>query len=155
MDEAAALIARLEKIEALFAQGATPGERIAADEARRRIRERIARLGVEDPAVELRFAIHNPWSRQLFTALLRRYDIRPYRYPRQRRQTLMARMPRSALDDLWSEFTELDKALHAHLNAVAMTVITRAISPDTSEASEVAEGAFGPSPGNSQADEGE
>jgi hypothetical protein len=154
MDEAAALVARLEKIEALFAKSATPGERIAADEARRRIRERIARLGAKEPVVELRFAIHDSWSRRLFTALLRRYDIRPYRYPRQRRQTLMARMPRSAVDDLWREFTELDKALHAHLNAVAMTVITRAISPDTSEAAEVAEGAFGHSSGNSQADEG-
>ena len=143
MDDVAALIARLEKIEALFANGSTPGERIAADEARRRIRERLARLGAEEPPIELRFAIHNPWSRRLFSALLRRYDIRPYRYPRRKRQTIMARIPRAAVDELWREFTELDAALHAHLDSVAMTVITRAISPDASEASEVAEAEIG------------
>lgn len=143
MDDVAALIARLEKIEALFAGGSTPGERIAAEEARRRISERLARLGEKEPPIEFRFAIHNPWSRRLFSALLRRYDIRPYRYPRQKRQTIMARMPRTAVDEVWREFSELDAALHAHLDSVAMSVIERAISPDASEAAEVAEAEIG------------
>jgi len=137
MDDVAVLVEKLERIEALYAGATTAGERVAADEARSRIRARIDRIASDDPAVEIRFSIHNPWSRRLFTSLLRRYGLRPYRHPRQRRQTIMVRLPESAVEELWREFTALDKALCAHLDQLAMTVITQAISPDTSEAAEV------------------
>lgn len=139
MDDVASLIAKLERIEALHAGAATQGERIAADEARRRIRARIDRMAAESSVVEIRFAIHNPWSRQLFTSLLRRYDLRPYRYPRQKRQTIMVKMPQAAVDDLWREFCELDEALRGHLDRLAMSIIASAISPDISEAAEILE----------------
>ncbi len=139
MDEMSALIAKLERIEALYAGAATDGERVAADEARLRIRARLDRMAAEEPAIEMRFAIHNPWSRRLFTSLLRRYGLQPYRYPRQKRQTIMVRLPESAADGLWEEFQALDQALRAHLDQMAMTIITRAISPDTSEAAEIGE----------------
>ncbi len=137
MDDIAALIAKLERIESLYAGAATDGERIAADEARLRIRARIDRIASEDVAAEMRFSIHNPWSRRLFTSLLRRYGLKPYRYPRQRRQTIMVRLPESAADELWREFTALDEALCGHLDQLATMVIARAISPDTSDATEV------------------
>lgn len=139
MDDVASLIAKLERIEALHAGAATEGERIAAEEARRRIRARIDGMAAETAAVEIRFAIHNPWSRRLFTSLLRRYGLRPYRYPRQKRQTIMVKMPQSAVDGLWREFCELDQALREHLDSLAMMIIARAISPDTSEADEIRE----------------
>ncbi len=137
MDDTATLIAKLKRIERLFAGAATDGERVAADEARRRIRARIDRVAVDDPPVEIRFSIHNQWSRRLFTSLLRRYGLKPYRYPRQRRQTIMVRLPESAVDELWREFDALDRALCDHLDRLATTIITSAISPDTSEAAEV------------------
>jgi hypothetical protein len=143
MDDIAGLVAKLERIEALYAGAATEGERVAADEARRRIRARIERASVKDPAVELRFAIHNPWSRRLFTSLLRRYGLRPYRYPRQKRQTIMVRMPESAVDELWREFAALDEALRGHLDDLATMIVARAISPDTSDAAEIREVANG------------
>lgn len=139
MEDVASLIAKLERIEALHAGASTEGERIAAEEARLRIRMKIDRLAAETPVVELRFAIHNPWSRQLFTSLLRRYGVQPYRYPRQKRQTIMAKLPESAVGDLWREFCELDDALRGHLDQLAMAIIARAISPDISEAAEVRE----------------
>ncbi len=135
--DTAALIRKLEQIEALFAGASTDGERIAADEARQRIRARLDRIAGEEQAIELRFSIHNPWSRRLFTSLLRRYGLKPYRYPRQRRQSIMVRLPESAVDELWREFSELDRALCDHLDHLATTIITKAISPDTSEADEV------------------
>jgi hypothetical protein len=137
MDDLSSLIAKLERIEALHAGAATDGERVAAEEARARIRARLERIASKDPAVELRFAIHNPWSRRLFTSLLRRYGLKPYRHPRQKRQTIMVRMPESAADELWQEFAALDEALCGHLDRLATMIVARAISPDTSEATEM------------------
>ena len=56
----------------------------------------------------------------------------------------MVKMPGSAVDDLWKEFCELDDALRGHLDRLAMMIIAKAISPDTSEA-EVREIDQGPS----------
>jgi hypothetical protein len=53
-------------------------------------------LGSDLPE-EIQFSMNDLWSRRVFVALLRRYGIRPYRYPRQRHTTVMARMPRRFL----------------------------------------------------------
>ena len=79
------LIEKLKRVETLFAdRAATPGEQAAAGEARERIRQRLAAFALTDPPIEYNFAVRNPWSQKLFIALLRRYEIRPYRYARQR-----------------------------------------------------------------------
>jgi hypothetical protein len=70
-------------------------------------------------------------------ALLRRYDLKPYRYPRQRATTVMVRIPRSFTETLWAEFLALDEALRGHLDAVAGRVIAEGIATDTSEAEEI------------------
>src|SRR5258705_10029952 len=58
------------------------------------------------------------WSLHLFLALCRRYGMRPYRYSRQRRNTVMVRAPKRFLDQvLWPEFSELDQALQAYLSS--------------------------------------
>jgi hypothetical protein len=80
----------------------------------------------------------NPWSRKIFVALLRRYGIEPYRYSRQRRNTVMARVPRSFVDQtLMPEFEEMNRALIAHLERITEDIISQGISNDTSEAREV------------------
>ena len=137
VDERTKLLAKLRRIEALHAGAATLGERDAAAEAHRRITARIKALGESDPPVEFRFSLDNRWSRILFLALLRRYGLRPYRYARQRRTTVMVRVPRSFVDDLWQEFLELDQALREHLDEVAEQIIAEAIASDTSDAQEV------------------
>jgi hypothetical protein len=84
MDEAS-LLEKLRRIEALFAGATTEGEKIAAAEARRRIQGRLELLEKEAPPVEYRFRLDDPWSRKVFTALCRRYDVRTYRYRGQKR----------------------------------------------------------------------
>jgi hypothetical protein len=75
------------------------------------------------------------WSRRLMVALMRRYDIQPYRYHRQRYTTVMARVPAAFVKEtLWPEFLELNKTLHSYLEEVTARVIGQAICPDASEA---------------------
>ena len=139
------LIEKLQRIEALFAGAATPGEREAAAQARERIRARLNEQQRTDPRVEYAFRLRDRWSLKLLTALLRRYQIRPFRYPRQRHTTIMARVPKRFLDEtLWPEFCELDKTLAAYLSDVTDRVIAQGIESDSSEVEVVSEqGALG------------
>jgi hypothetical protein len=129
------LIEKLSRIEALFAdRAATAGEKAAAGEARDRIRLRLAAFAETDPPVEYSFALRNPWSHKLFVALLRRYNIRPYRYARQRYTTVMARVPaRFVRETLWPEFVELDRTLRSYLSEETNRVIAESINRDTSD----------------------
>ena len=137
MDEAG-LIEKLRRVEALHAGATTVGERVAADRARQRILERIVHLERSDPPVEYRFTMQDPWARKVFLALLRRYDIRPYRYKRQRRTTVMARVSRSFVDEtLWPQFVAVSDTLRTYLDEVTQRVIDEALEGDSSEAEEI------------------
>ena len=132
------LLGRLRKIEALMAGGGTAGEREAAGAALERVKARLAEQARRDPPIELQFSMPDAWSRQLFVALCRRYGLQPYRYSRQKRTTVMVRVPRGFNDTvLWPEFLELDRALSAHLQSVTRRIIHDAIHADTSEVEEV------------------
>jgi hypothetical protein len=48
---------------------------------------------MEVAADEMKFSIHDRWSRHLFLTKSRRYGIKPYRHYRQRRNTVMVRAP--------------------------------------------------------------
>jgi hypothetical protein len=129
---------KLRKIEALFSGGATPGERGAAEAALQRVRAKLAELERNDHPIEMQFSISDPWSRHLFMALCRRYGIKPYRYHRQRRTTVMVRAPRRFIDQvLWSEFTDLNADLQAYLHEVTLKIIREEVHGDTSDAQEV------------------
>jgi hypothetical protein len=131
---------KLRKIEALFAGAGTAGERLAAEAALERVRARLAELGRRDPSIEMQFSMSDQWSRHLFLALCRRYGMRPYRYPRQRRNTVMVRAPKGFIDEvLWPEFTELDVALKAYLHDITLRVIREEVFADAGEAQEVPE----------------
>ena len=131
---------KLRKIEALFAGAGTAGERLAAEAALERVRARLAELGRRDPPIEMQFSLSDQWSRHLFLALCRRYGLKPYRYHRQRRNTVMVRAPKGFIHDvLWREFTELNAALQAYLQEVTLRVIREEVFADASEAQEVPE----------------
>lgn len=128
------LIERLQLIEALYAGAATPGEREAAAQARDRIRARLLSQEKTDPPVEFTFTLSDRWSCRLLMALMRRYGIKPYRYPRQRHTTLMARVPGGFVNEtLWPEFQELNKTLNSYLTEVTDRVIAQGIESDASE----------------------
>jgi hypothetical protein len=137
MDEAR-LLEKLRAIEALHAGATTPGEREAALNAHARILERLKKeraLG----EVEMTFNLQNPWSARLFIALCRRYELKPYRYRRQRRTTLNVRAPRNFLNGtLWPEFLAIDHELMAHLHEVTEGIIQKAIHGDAADADEIA-----------------
>jgi len=129
---------RLRKIEALFAGAGTAGERLAAEAALHRIRARLAELSQRDAAIEMQFSMPDQWSRLLFLALARRYGLKPYRLRRQRRNTVMIRVPQAFVDNvLWPEFVELNAALTAYLHEVTLRVISDEVFADASEAQEV------------------
>ena len=113
------LTEKLKLIEALFAGATTEGEKDAAFNALQRIKDRLKETQKQDPPVEYKFSMADVWSRKLFLALLRRYDIKPYRYYRQRYTTVMAKIPKSFVDEtLWPEFEELNKTLKEYLEEI-------------------------------------
>ena len=131
LDEEQQLIAKLRKVEALFARPGTEGERRAAENASNRIRGRLTALEDIEPAVEFRFSLTDAWSRSLFIAVLRRHSLRPYRYHGQRRTTVMVKVVKSYLDaTLWPEFLQLQTVLHEHFGAVTKRVIAQAIGTE-------------------------
>lgn len=131
---------KLRKIEALFAGAATAGERAAAGAAAERIRDRLRAAEQSELPIEMRFSLPDPWSRQLFIALARRYGLRPYRYRRQRRTTIMLTAPQSFLDQiLWREFVQINEALTEYLADITEKIIRNEIYGETGEADEVDE----------------
>lgn len=133
------LLEKLQKIEALFAGTSADGERLAAGEARDRIRRKLEEVLREDPPVEQKFSMPDAWSRMLFVALLRRYEIKPYRYRGQRYNTVMVRISRRFLDStLWPEFEQLFSTLRGYLHEVTERVISQVVHKDSSDAAEVA-----------------
>jgi len=131
------LLETLRRIEALHARTDVAGERDAAAAALEAMRVRLARMEQQDPPVEFKFSMADSWSRRLFTALMRRYGIQPYRYRGQRYTTVMARVSKSFVDEtLWPEFVELDEVLQTYLSDVTDRVIREAIYEDSSEAEE-------------------
>jgi hypothetical protein len=105
------LRARLAKLEALFRRAGTDGERAAAAAAIGRVQERLGKD--THPAIEMKFSFPDAWAVRLFVAICRKHGVRPYRYPRQRRTTVMVRAPRERFDaEIWREFS----GLHAELN---------------------------------------
>jgi hypothetical protein len=107
---------KLRKIEALFAGVVTAGERAAAGAAAETIRDRLRAAERSERPIEMRFSLPDPWSRQLFVALARRYGLRPYRYRRQRRTTIMLTAPQGFVDQiLWPEFVQINDALTEYL----------------------------------------
>ena len=133
------LIEKLRRIEALHVGATTDGERVAAAEAKKRILARLAEVQKADPPVEFKFTLVDPWSRQLFNALVRRYGLKPYRYARQHRQTVMVKVSRRFMNEtLWPQFQELSKEMNRYLYEVTDRVIREALDESSSEADEVA-----------------
>ena len=54
---------KLRKIEALFGDAATPGEKAAAGAAAERIRGRLGQAAGKEKSIELKFSISDVWSR--------------------------------------------------------------------------------------------
>ena len=127
MTGTATIVARLAKLEALFARGATEGERAAAGAAIERLRARLAEEArtAREPEIEVQYALPDVWSLKLFLALCRKAGVRPYRYPRQRRTTVVVRVQRSVFErTVMAEF----EALHGELTAAFADLVDHLIA---------------------------
>ena len=130
---------KLRKIEALFEGATTVGERDAAAAASGRIRAAIGAAEKTEAAVETQFTLPDRWSRLLFTALCRRYKLKPYRYPRQRHSTVIVRAPASLVRHmLWPEFLEIKAALDEYLEEATERIIREEVFGNAEEAEEQA-----------------
>jgi hypothetical protein len=128
------LIEKLRKIERLHAGAATTGERDAAADAMARIKNRLLAYERTEKAIEHRFKLNDDWSKKLFIALLRRYGLKPYRYARQRRTTVLVRVPRSFVNEtLWPQYLELSNTLQGYLEDITDRLIAKGVHGDASE----------------------
>lgn len=129
------IIAKIRKVEALFAGSGFAGEMDAAASALERLKAQLAAVPEADS--EFQFSLPDPWKRQLFLALARRHGLLPFRKYRQRQTTVMLRTTRSFIDRvLWPQYIELSKLLHDYLDEATRDIITRGVHGDLSEAVE-------------------
>ncbi len=129
---------KLRKIEALFAGAGTEGEKVAAGAAAERIRDRLSQAAGREKETEVKFSIPDVWSRQLFVALCRRYGLRPFRYRRMHRQSIVIKAPKSFVEQvLWPEFEELNAALTSNLSESTERVVREEVHRETGDADEV------------------
>ncbi len=134
------LVEKLRKLEALHAGTTVDGEREAARRAAERIRARLAELRAREKDEVLVYRLPDPWTRQLFLALCRRYGLEPYRERGQRYTTVMVRAPKTFQQKtLWPEYQALSAELRSHLQELTERVIREAIHDDVGEAAESSE----------------
>jgi hypothetical protein len=128
---------KLRKIAALFEGATTPGEREAATAAIQRVRAALNETERTEKAIEVNFRLPDRWNRRLFTALCRRYGLKPYRYPRQRYSTVVLRAPASFINGtLWPEFLEIKSALDEYLHEATERIIREEVFGNSEEAEE-------------------
>lgn len=123
---------KLAKVEALFRRAGSPGERAAAGAAMDRLQGRLHGRNREDgPETELQFSLPDMWSVRLFVAVCRKHGLRPFRYARQRRTTVMVRARERQFDrEVWAEFSRLQTELETYFEDVADYMISRAMGSD-------------------------
>jgi len=126
------LRAKLAKVEALFRRAGNAGERAAAEAALKRLKGRLGASDQErDPESELQFSLPDMWSVRLFLAVCRKHGVRPYRYARQRRTTIMVHARQEFFDQVvLLEFTLLHDELESYFEDVTDQLIDRALGWD-------------------------
>ncbi len=131
---------KLRKIHALYVGAGTEGEKTAAGNALKRIQAKLKIIPKISRIIESKFLLNNRWSRQLFVALCRRYDLHPYRYPGQRHTTVVLKARKQFIEEvLWPEYKALNKALCDYLSQATEKIISEEVFHDTTDADVVDE----------------
>jgi hypothetical protein len=72
--------------------------------------------------------------------MVEKHGLKPYRYPRMKRQTVMVKAPRSVIENtLWPAFEQANAALSVFLADVMDKVIREEVFGEAGEADEVPE----------------
>lgn len=120
---------KLEKLEALFARGATAGERAAAGAALERLNSRLDTAPQEE--IEFQYSLPDAWAVKIFIALCRKHGVHPYRYPCQRRTTVLVKVRQSEFErTVLAEFNTLHSELVAYFKDTVDHLIADAMKSD-------------------------
>ncbi|MFC1612159.1 hypothetical protein ACFL6C_14440, partial [Myxococcota bacterium] len=113
---------KLRAIRALYAGATTPGERVAAGLAKERVEAKLAEVrGAGE--IEMQFSLTR-WSRHLLLALAKPYGLKPYRYKRQHKTTLVIRASERFLNETFvPQFDQMLDTLEDHLDEVTKRVV--------------------------------
>ncbi len=129
------LVMRMRQVEADLAPAPTPlADGQPGPDARQRIAMRREAIEQTDPPMEHHFQVKDAAERRLLAALLRRYGLTPYRYPRQGENDLMVRMSLSFEDELLHPIrAALQREWAAFRLAAMERVAAEALHWDTSD----------------------
>jgi hypothetical protein len=128
---------KLRRIAALFEGATSTGEHEAAEIALNRVRAALAATEKIERSIKMSFRLPDPWKRRASLALCRRYDLRPYRYPRQRYSTILVRAPESFINrTLRPEYLEISRALDEYLREATERIIREEVFGNADEAEE-------------------
>ena len=132
---------KLRKLEALFADNsATEGEKLAASTAREKLLKKLEDAKLSAKSTEWTFYLKDMWQRKLFIALCGRYNLKTYRYNRQKYTTVLIKAPEAFVNKiLWPEFQEMSKVLTEYLEETTSKIIKEEIFESKGEVEIVSE----------------
>ncbi|PIV60109.1 MAG: hypothetical protein COS14_05225 [Bacteroidetes bacterium CG02_land_8_20_14_3_00_31_25] len=128
------ILEKIKKIEALISGATTDGEKIAAIFAKQRILDKYPELETNRQQTE--WTLHTPdtWHKKLLMALCRKYEIKPYRYARQKYTTVMVKINEDFLNKvLWPEYLEYSKHLEQLIKEITNDLINKIHRPENEE----------------------
>ncbi len=114
------LIEKIRKIETLLAGAKSEGERQAAELAKQRLQGRLA----AQPK-EYSIRLKSFWMKKLFVALCQKYQLKTYRYARQKYTTVMLQVSPSFIDEvLWPEFNKYSRMFEELADEIMQELIS-------------------------------
>lgn len=106
------ILERIKKVEALIDWAKSVWEKNAAIAARERILKKYPELDIKNNIIEYTIKTQDFWHKKLFVAICRKYNIKPYRYYRQKYTTVTIKINEIFLNEvLWKEYLEYSKIL--------------------------------------------
>ena len=120
------LLDKIKKIESLIIGAKTDGEKNAAISAKERILRKFPELELNNNLKEYTLYTPDSWHKKLLIAICRKYEIKPYRYHRQKYTTVMVRINEDFLNKiLWKEYTEYSKHLEELISEITDDLIEK------------------------------
>ena len=88
----------------------------------------------DEEEIEMKFSLQDGHSKKLFIALARKYGYKPYRYPRQKRTTVILKGKRAFFEDvLWPHYVSLSQDLTFLLEQVTNEAVRAILRGDPSD----------------------
>lgn len=120
------LLDKIKKIESLILGAKTEGEKNAAISAKERILGKFPELEPNKNLKEYTLYTSDTWHKKLLIALCRKYEIKPYRYSRQKYTTVTIRVNEDFLNKiLWKEYLEYSKSLEELIGEITDDLIEK------------------------------